>query len=154
MKKSPIPKKFGITLFCDDIRNEVDGKVTYVGVYNGGSMIFASPFPAQIPKLGIAITLALAPEEETDYSFEVYMPGDLEGSPSISFVSPLEKSDAPKDVAVNDHRFAIKVQGVFSPVVIQKEGYIEVRAVRNNEYLRVGRLKVSSIAPTNLELKN
>jgi hypothetical protein len=151
MKKSSLPKRFGLTLFCDDIRNEVDGKVTYVGVYNGGSMIFASPFPAQIPKLGISITLALAPEEETDYSFEVYMPGDLEGAPSISFSSPLEKGAAPRDTSVDDPRFAIKVQGVFSPVVIQKEGYIEVRAVKNNEYLRVGRLKVSSTVPTNSE---
>lgn len=150
MKKLPIPAVYGLTVFCDDIRNEVDGKITYVGVYNG-NMIFGVPFPVQMPKLGIAITLILAPEEDANFAFQVYLPGDQEGAPSITFEAPGEaiRNGIPKtEMAEVDPRFALKVNGVFSSFLLPKEGFVEVRAVRNGEYLRVGRLKVSStVAP-------
>jgi hypothetical protein len=149
MKKLPIPEKYGYTVFCDDIRNEVDGKTTHIGIYNG-TMIFAAPFPVQIPKFGISITLALLPEDNADYSFQVYLPGDEEGVPSIAFDAPGEaaRKDTPiPEMVGDDPRFALKVSGVFSPLLLTKEGFIEVRAVKGDEYLRVGRLRViSSIA--------
>jgi hypothetical protein len=146
MKKMAIPAVYGLTVFCDDIRGEVDGKVTYVGVYNG-NMVFGVPFPVQMPKLGIAVTLVLASEEDANFSFQVYLPGDQEGTPSITFDAPgeaIRNGISNTEMAKDDPRFALKVNGVFSPFVLSKEGYVEVRAVRNGEYLRVGRLKVSS----------
>jgi hypothetical protein len=148
MKKVPIPNKYGLTVFCDDIRNEVDGKVTHVGIYNG-NMIFGVPFPVTMPKLGISVTLILAPDEDANYSFQVYLPGDQEGMPTIIFDAPgeaIRDSFPMSEMAEHDPRFAIKVNGIFSPLVLSQEGYIEVRAVKGDEYLRVGRLKVSSVA--------
>lgn len=36
-------KPYGITTFCEDIRQEVGNKLTYVGVYQGGLTIDAAP---------------------------------------------------------------------------------------------------------------
>jgi hypothetical protein len=40
----------GFSIFCDDIRYEMSGKQTYIGVYDG-SMRIASSAPATIPQL-------------------------------------------------------------------------------------------------------
>jgi hypothetical protein len=40
------------TLFCDDIRHEVGGKLSYIGVYSGG--LFVRAFPVTLPKLCLA----------------------------------------------------------------------------------------------------
>jgi hypothetical protein len=153
MNRVPAPERYGFTTFCDDIRNEVDGKVTYVGVYDG-TMIFAVPFPVQIPKLGVSSTLILMPDDDLGYEFHVYLPGDLEGSPSVkspAATSPIEKPQLPEMIAGDDFRIAIKFNVVFSPMVLTKEGLIEVRAVNKKGYMRVGRLRVSSTAEVKVQ---
>lgn len=52
---------YGITLFCDDIRAEVGGKLTYVGHYTG-DLIVHSNAPAVLPKL-VAVTQLVIPAE-------------------------------------------------------------------------------------------
>lgn len=41
------------TLFCDDIRHEVSGKVSFIGVYSGA--LFAPNFPITLPKLCLSV---------------------------------------------------------------------------------------------------
>jgi len=43
------------TIFCDDIRHEIDGKTSYNGVYNG--VMFLSGLPATLPKLCLSISV-------------------------------------------------------------------------------------------------
>ena len=45
------------TIFCDDIRDEVSGKVTYVGTYM--SHLYAKNFPLSLPKFCIAIKITV-----------------------------------------------------------------------------------------------
>lgn len=46
------------TIFCDDIRHEVSGKLTYVGVYSG--KMFVPAFPTTLPKLCLALNVVTA----------------------------------------------------------------------------------------------
>ncbi|QMV02550.1 hypothetical protein GHV40_14155 [Devosia sp. D6-9] len=48
-----MPEPYGIALFCDDIRQEVGGKASYMGIY-GTDMLINGPKPALLPKLAIA----------------------------------------------------------------------------------------------------
>jgi hypothetical protein len=41
------------TLFCDDIRQEIGGKLSFIGVYSAG--LFVTRFPALLPKLCLAV---------------------------------------------------------------------------------------------------
>jgi hypothetical protein len=42
--------RFGSSIFCDDIRNEVGGKLSFIGCYNA-VMFVRPPFPVTLPKL-------------------------------------------------------------------------------------------------------
>ena len=52
----------GQTIFCDDIRQEVNGKLTLVGVY-GPQMIILGSFPISIPVLNALIYLRVGSEQ-------------------------------------------------------------------------------------------
>lgn len=43
------------TLFCDDIRHEINGKLSYIGVYADALLVPA--FPATLPKLCVSIKI-------------------------------------------------------------------------------------------------
>ena len=49
-------------LYCDDIRHEVGGKVTYVGTY--GPDMFVPEFPFVVPKLCVALFISMPWELE------------------------------------------------------------------------------------------
>ncbi len=46
----------GFSIFCDDIRDEVSGKKSLIGVYDGAMMI-ANPAPVIIPQLCVLTTM-------------------------------------------------------------------------------------------------
>ena len=48
------PEAYGYTIFCDDIRAEVGGKLTYVGSYSGTMLVHGS-FPTIVPKLALGM---------------------------------------------------------------------------------------------------
>lgn len=58
---------FGICLFCDDVREEKDGKRTYVGVH-GRVLNIASSRPAILPRLCIVSHIVVP----GDYAFESF----------------------------------------------------------------------------------
>lgn len=43
------------TIFCDDIRQEIGGKLSYIGVYGG--QMFVPSFPITLPKLCLAMSM-------------------------------------------------------------------------------------------------
>jgi hypothetical protein len=48
--------RYAFCLYCDDVRQEVGGKMTLVGVYQGGIQINA-PLPVTIPQLHIVCNI-------------------------------------------------------------------------------------------------
>ena len=77
------PDVYGHVLFCDDIRSEVDGKVTYVGVYTARMRIHV-PFPVLLPKFGIAVDVWQRKTVfEKDMTLQIRLPGDAADAPSI-----------------------------------------------------------------------
>lgn len=46
------------TIFCDDIRHEVNGKVSYIGVYSGE--LYVPSFPVTLPKLCLSVKIVTA----------------------------------------------------------------------------------------------
>lgn len=54
-------KPFLSTIYCDDIRQEVGGKLSLMGVYNG--VMYVQQFPVTLPKLWIMATYVVAHEK-------------------------------------------------------------------------------------------
>lgn len=63
--KIPAPNrvdKFISTTYCDDIRQEVHNKLSFVGIYQGKLLV--SSFPARIPRLCVVVHLFCPKEQQ------------------------------------------------------------------------------------------
>src|SRR5262245_47170442 len=90
-------KLSGYTIFCDDIRQEVAGKTSYIGVYQD-SLITNAPFPMALPKFGISITIFDSPLKSKKFAeipFKVFLPG--EDAPALEGAMPLPELSAPAE---------------------------------------------------------
>lgn len=138
----------GHTIFCDDIRAEIGGKTTFVGVYDG-VMIVHGDFPFLLPKFGMAIRYM---EQRGIFTAEpvtlrVFVPGDADDSPS--FVAMLPAEEARKTVQMHPNAdpnalryLLIGSNIVLSPFVIARPGEIKVRAECGSEIVKLGSLLV------------
>ena len=63
----------GITIFCDDIRFEHNGKITLVGCY-GPEMLISDPLPVVLPRLGMLVQLRMPAGSSSPSQILVYMP--------------------------------------------------------------------------------
>src|SRR5579864_3625715 len=85
MTIAPLSTPYGHTIFCDDIRFEINGKVTLVGIY-AGDMVFGRELPATLPKFCLRIAYTERPNESTEpVQIRVYMPGEEKGRDEPSF---------------------------------------------------------------------
>jgi hypothetical protein len=142
------PTPYGYTIFCDDIRFEQENKITLVGIY-AGEMIFSSPFPVMIPKLGLSVRYFEKPGESSEpVLMEVYFPGDNDDTPTMKAEIPYkemrERSLTP--IEGMDTRLGTGMNTVISPVPLKQEGYIKVRIRRGSDVIRVGSLRITSRA--------
>ncbi len=126
------------TLFCDDIRHEINGKLSYIGVYSG--TLFVPVFPVTLPKLCISVkivtpaneplrslTLRVLKDDETLQEIVF----DEEQLASASEVSA-ELSDEERRLRVQMHQFLL----AFSPLHLDKACTLRVRALADHEELR------------------
>jgi hypothetical protein len=147
------PDAWGYTLFCDDIREEIGNKLTYVGTYGG--RIVCDEFPFVLPKIALGIVYYQRCNKVVlPIRYWIFLPGDTEEKPSIVQDHPYEKSR----VAVKDaNALAARLgtNAVFTAtysqlslvnVTIRQPGLVMVRAVREDELIRLGTLEIA-LAP-------
>jgi len=135
---------FGDTIFCDDIRYELGGKVSYIGVYNG--VLYLSPdqtFPAVVSKLSLQVRLYMPISVDPDrIEIMVYFPEDKDDAPTFRHV--FENIPARQNV-VSDAQ-DIQLRGIFatplmfSPAPLAATGSVKVRAKIGEEIIRLGSL--------------
>ncbi|MGB7126607.1 MAG: hypothetical protein WBD42_07260 [Methylovirgula sp.] len=138
----------GDVVFCDDIRQENNGKALIIGAYPGpGITVFSDRWPVSIPRLGFAVRYY--EEKETFPSFKtisIYLPGAEE---------PLLKSDIPPQALALNVRppdfeemplRGLNINIALSPIMIPKEGRIRVYISNETERMMLGSIYVS-IAP-------
>jgi hypothetical protein len=143
----------GDTIFCDDVRHEVTGKVTLVGVY-GGYMFLMAPFPAKV-KLAMRITYQEHKGESDDpLQLHVYLPDNKDGEPHFKTDVPLDfRKAVPFIIEGDDENTAEELDQVVSVVFhlemnelnLPKPGRIRVRMVRGDTVVRLGSLTVSQL---------
>lgn len=144
----------GHTIFCDDIREEIGGKVTLVGVY--ALYMYLAEIPCVIPKICLSIEyreeifnadpiLFKVIFEEIDDSVKIApeAPRKKMGSENVLVEMPMQiPPDAvrpkPKDFMMRQSRLNLHI----SPFAIQSRGLLKVRAYRRDEEIRLGALIV------------
>jgi hypothetical protein len=137
------PSPFGYTVFCDDIRQEVLGKITLVGVYQG-EMTVIGVAPVQIPKLALSIHFFEKPTEGHDpLEIQIFLPGDADEAPSQRVsIPPRDHVSAPEQQGAEDIRARIAVAFQFVPLVVHQEGTLKVRMKRGDDLFRLGALPI------------
>jgi hypothetical protein len=60
--------RFLSTIFCDDVRQEIGGKLSLIGVYNG--VMYVPQFPATLSKLWVMATFSM-PHDEPPKSLKI-----------------------------------------------------------------------------------
>jgi len=140
------------TVFCDDIRHELGGKLSYIGVYSG--MLFVPTFPATLSKLCLAMNV-LTPADRPFAKLTVRLLKDedvlVEGTLDDAQLSAAV--DLPtEDAMAKDRILALQSIIVFSPFVLEGPCTLRVRAETEEGELRGLGLRVEQ-APAEMVIQ-
>jgi len=140
----------GYTIFCDDIREEVGGKRSFMGVYTG-TLVIHGDFPVILPKFCMSVSLILERDirKIEDYVLYVQLPGKEEHA----FEADVKMKDVVKSVTdgrlneSDDGGLRIGANIIISPLQIDEPGFIRVRANQSGgAIMKLGSLKVVAAA--------
>lgn len=142
--ETPVPS--GDTIFCDDIRHEVNGKTSLIGVYNG--LLIVDEMPVFLPRICCFITLRQAADVSGDVVFKVIWQPDegeekfiaetivpKEGRKTLMAVGPQKEESAPL-IGVMRTFFEI------SPFQLVSNGRLKVRSFIDNVEIKLGSLRM------------
>lgn len=130
--------------YCDDIRHEEGGKLSFIGVYHG--FLFTNQFPLRLPKFAIYLTLATpleCPFEEGYirlYKDEGVLRENALDSKIIS-KSTEAINDLPED-EIGDRLMVLNAIYTFAPFEIMEPCLLRVRYETDNTTVRGLGLKI------------
>jgi hypothetical protein len=143
--------RFGYSIFCDDIRNEAGGKLSFIGCYNG--VIFVPPsFPLVLPRFCVHIHIfSPAAQPYSSIVARCYAPGE-EGPIVEEAIEPPKREEqiallAQLGTDPNAPLYIVAGTSlIFAPLHLHGPGLIRVRAVIDDaaEELRLGSLRVEA----------
>jgi len=137
----------GWAIFCDDIRVEVGGKISFIGVYEN-QMFLHGEFPFTLPKFAIAVRYLERAEAMTEEAVvRVFAPGEKEDDALIlEGVLPAQEArnaPVPPDWDPNETRYlGFGANIILAPFVIQRTGTIRVRVFCGEEIIKIGALRI------------
>lgn len=141
---------YGYTIYCDDIRQEVGGKFSFMGVYNG-SLHVLSGKPAVLSKLSAAMTVVIPEgigvDGPIDFALTKFENGEnqeIARGTADGDIFPLKPADEGK---VN--RVGMNFQ--LAPFPINSECSLRARCYVNGEEIKLGGLTISMSPPADAE---
>ncbi|WP_449302458.1 DUF6941 family protein [Pseudoxanthomonas mexicana] len=126
-------------IFCDDIREEVNGKISLIGCYTGGMQV--TEFPATLPKLCVLVRLICsAHEPPKTIVFRVLRDDEelLKGELPEEAMPPLAPADADESAMGMVHG-----QFILSPFELTGPCTVRVRAIVDGQEIRGLSLPIS-----------
>lgn len=140
--------RYGYSIFCDDIRNEAGGKLSFIGCYNG-VMFISGQFPLLLPKLCVH-THIFSPASKPFSSIVVrcYLPGDDTPFSEEAIETPRRsaQSELVANLKTNTDAplFIVAATSlIFTPLELRSSGLLRVRALIDAEQeLRLGSLRI------------
>lgn len=152
MREIPLP--YGTVLFCDDVRQEMGGKVSLVGVYNR-EMAFlpGTLFPVTLPKLGVHISWCEPIDaKNNDLTFQVGMrrfetkPDSPNDHTILEFRVDITKAKAEGLPADLQGQLGVRGQVspgvIISPCVLPFPGILRAQAIVDGDIWPLGAVKV------------
>lgn len=148
MKIAERSSPFGYTIFCDDIRVENSGKLMFIGTYSG-MMFVRSPLPVALSKIAMQVNYCERPNESSEpVELRVYLPDSPENEPHIRVPLPIEemRSRPLLEPSPGSEQWLTAIAHIeISPLQLNTEGLIKVRAYRGDLEVRLGSLRVQHV---------
>lgn len=141
------------TLFCDDIRHEVGGKLSYIGVYSGG--LFVPAFPVTLPKLCLSVRI-VTPANEPVRTLILRVLKDEESLQELTLDEDQLAAASDADEDATEKRVEERIQMtqfmlVFSPIQFDEPCTLKVRVQTETGELHGMALKVDQLPSTFLD---
>ncbi|MCE0853972.1 hypothetical protein LU689_29155 [Pseudomonas asiatica] len=133
-------------IYCDDIRHEVNGKTTLVGVYAGKLLV--GSFPASLSKLCVVLNLTTPIDDPFQ---EVSVVGKLSGQEVFQLnVGKEEMAEYNKkiDELKGESKFIdMQMASIMSPIQIDKPGVLSLEVLVNGEPVPCRPLDIGQAQP-------
>ncbi|WP_202370376.1 DUF6941 family protein [Pseudomonas sp. MWU318] len=142
--------RFAYSIFCDDIRYEVNNKSSYIGIM--GNLMYIPTFPAVLPKLCVSVTA----NTTHDNPFKALQFKGTLGE-TVLFDVALEKEQLEQmhEQAANqiDDAKGLSAQAMFvlSPLHIQEPGKIKISVIADGVDLECNGMQISP-APEGMQI--
>lgn len=141
----------GYVIFCDDVREEVNGKLTLVGTY-GGEMTLFGANPALLPKLCATIRFRISPDLLPN-KFVFRVSKDAMGKSDTLFEAPVDapvlpdEFEFPEPFAREGMRILeVGINAILQGILFTEPAVIRVKVLVGDDEYRVGALSVK-LAP-------
>ena len=142
----PIPRT-AFCLFCDDVRQEIGNKTSYMGVYMTDMLFPSNPSPdatVMLPKFCISVWLITDITDKPQKAIVTVFvpPGRTE---AIRFDYPIDQVDQAlthQNLMRDVRKYILQATLPFTPMVFASEGHIEVQIETEREILQAGKLRV------------
>jgi len=121
--------KFEYAIICDDIRQEIGNKLTFVGVYQ--DQIIVSRLPFTFPKLCFFIQYADIKAGD-QFLLELHDPTHKVIDKAINIVVPVGQKSA-----------KMRMFGIYSPIRVEKEGRYALQITANGNDKKKDEIAVS-----------
>jgi hypothetical protein len=130
----------GYSIFCDDARQEDNGKQILIGVYSADMLV--ESFPVLLPSFRVLVQY----QNESDLPVRLVItaPGESDGDLRI-FEAEVPREDIAKVKVSPDNLdpfVALNLSAAFTPLVLTHPGRIKVRAYRGDDEVRLGTLRI------------
>jgi hypothetical protein len=144
---------WGFSLFSDDIRQELGGKLSVMGIYQA-DMIYpeATTFPIIVPKFAILVKYyEIKDAFSDDIIIRIFLPGDTRDSPSI--ILPMSRaglmSALPERPLEDDQErvFNLTYPVIMQPLAVKEEGFVKVRVASGAIITNLGSLMIRKARP-------
>lgn len=145
-----MPQKSVTAIYCDDIRNEVGGKLSFMGVYSAD--MYLPGFPVTLPKLCVFVTVKIPHNEYPKDQVKIQI---VEGKNELSLIEldelsleqnrpQAQESNQESDIESNleEKSFALSVGFTLSPFQLQAPTNLKVRAYVDGEEIKANSLKI------------
>ncbi|MCA3715523.1 hypothetical protein [Phenylobacterium sp.] len=138
-------QRYAYTIFCDDLREEVGGKFSLMGIYRN-ILIPSAPLPISLPHFAAVVHFVEpATEEFKALTIRLYFPGQDENEPPAAQVDiAADQNTAPPetDVPLDRQVRSLAIPFRIAPLKLETAGRLRVRIERDGEVILAGTLQI------------
>ena len=144
---------YGITTYCDDIRTEVGGKLTFVGCYLGDMTVFGV-VPVALPVFCAFVSFRIPASlkfKKAKIILSMDCDSEVKELARAEFELPENGGEMLESLIASGQFLSINVPIKLTPLLLEKEGFVRCRAFLDESEYKLGSLRIIISDPANMD---